>query len=63
MKIHRISTVIKTLALGTGPGDIYTLLEESGLVIKKDRLGIEIRGWNSMKNGCRNGTKNGVAMV
>ena len=35
MNIHRISTVIKILTLETGPGDVYTLLEEWGLVIKK----------------------------
>ena len=56
-KIHSlsISPVIKILTLGTGPGDYYTLLEESGLVMKKDRLGVE--------NGGRNGIKMGVGMV
>ena len=40
MTIHRISTVIRIFTLGTGPGDVYILLEESGLVIKKTGAGL-----------------------
>ena len=63
--IHRISTVIKVLTLWTGPGDIYTLLEESGLVIKKDRLGVKNHdeGRNDMKTGVGMVWKTGVGMV
>ena len=44
---------------GLGPGDVYTLLEESGLEIKKDRLGVENGGRNCTKTGGRNGIENG----
>ena len=45
--IHVISTVIKILTLGTGPGDVYTLLEQKN--------GVR----NDVKNGGRIGMKNG----
>ena len=49
--IPRISTVIKILTLETGPGDVYTLLEDS--------LVIQNGGRNGMNNGGRNGIEKG----
>ena len=53
--------------MGTGPGNVYTLLQEQGLRIKNGgnggRNGIKNGGRNGMENGGRNGMENGVGMV
>ena len=65
---------IKILTLGTGSGDVYTLLEEWELVIqkrgkelyeKRGKIGMKNKpeGRISIKNGVRNGMKNGVGLV
>ena len=52
--------------MGTGPGNVYTLLQEQGLRIKNEknggRNGIKNEGSNGVENGGRNGMENGVGM-